>query len=96
MSNHIQELVLYMENLTSQNRNKQGALTKNGLRSSYIANYSGANQPGDLDRTRQTASLILISEVSQELTSNKTMPNYSLVAIYIDIFLNFLIKMSLI
>lgn len=71
-------------------------MTKNGLRSSYIASYSGADQQGDLDKTRQTASLILISAVSKELTSNKTMLNYSLVAIYTGIFFNFLIKMSLI
>lgn len=75
-----------MENLTPQNRNKQGPLTRNGLRSSYIANYSGADQQGDFDKTRQTASLILIFEVSQELTSNKTMPNYSLVAIHTGLF----------
>lgn len=84
-----------MKNLTSQNRNKQGAMTKNRLRSSYISSYSGADQRGDLENTKQTASLILIPEASQELTSNKTMPNYSLVAIHTDIFLNFLIKMSL-
>lgn len=53
MSNHVQELVLYMQNLTSQNRSKQGALTKNGLRSSYVAKCSGADQQGDLAKTRQ-------------------------------------------
>lgn len=94
ISNHIQELGLYMENLTSQYRKNRRALTKNRLRSSYIADYSGADQQGELDKTRQTPSLILISEVSEKLTSNKTMPNYSLVAIHTDIFLNFLIKMS--
>lgn len=75
MSNQIQELGLYMENLTSQYRKNRRALTKNRLRSSYIADYSGADQQGELDKTRQTASLILISEVSEKLTSNKTMPN---------------------
>lgn len=64
MSNHIQELVLYMEDLILQNRSRQAAITKNGLRSSYTANYSGADQKGDLDKTRQTASLIFISQGS--------------------------------